>query len=70
MDGHEPGLGAAMVTAGSHQPQLDRQARRGVVGTQPGHTAHIEGAGRFDQHQGQLDRCADGQGAAQTRLCR
>ena len=70
MDRHAPGLDATVVTPGRHQPQLDRQQPGGVVRTEARHAAHIEGPGRFDQHQGQLDGPWRDLGDAQTRLCR
>jgi hypothetical protein len=46
MDGHQAGLLAEVVAAGIDQAQLIDLK----IGAQPGHAAHIEGAGWFHQH--------------------
>ena len=57
MDGHQAGLLAEVVAAGIDQAErIDLK-----IGAQPGHAAHIEGAGGFHQHDdplGPWGRCS------------
>ena len=71
VDGHAPRLLTEVIAAGSHQPQVVKIE----IGAEPGHTAHIEGAGGLHQHQGQGlfppgFVCAGGRAAAHSRLRR